>query len=311
MSEYSLARRHNNPPSGASDMADSLDQLLGNGRDVSGTGPSSEAGSRAGSRPVSLGTDMNGPKLELLPENLKRAIRDGRVYPPPDRCDTDSYNENDGLIEKETPTLCDVHRTMPPTFTDLIRINVGGTVFVTQRSTLSRIPNTRLANLSESDPNYNKEDKEWFFDRNPALFNSFLDFYRTGELHFPHMYCGPSIKKELIFWQMDESDISPCCWNKYRLFEQERKIFDHLDQAFESRTLAQYTTDEPDADPPNLTKWERLKKTVYIFMEEPMSSKAAKVSTAHGDRSLAWGLGGRAVVEEFMVCGDPHKGRGR
>ena len=272
--EYVMSQRHKNT-AGADDMADSLDQLLGN-RDSTGTGPSSEPGSRAASRPVSLGTDMNGPRLDL-PENIKRALRDGHMCPTRDRCDTDSCGEREGLIDAEPPTLFDVYRTMPPTLTDLIRINVGGTVFVTQRATLKRIPNTRLANISESDSNYNKLTKEWFFDRNPSLFNSFLDFYRTDQLHFPHTYCGPSIKNELIFWQMDECDISPCCWNKYRLFEQEQKIFEHIDQAFESRTLAQYTT-PCDADMPIPTKWEKIKKKVYIFMEEPMSSRPAKVS---------------------------------
>ena len=80
---------------------------------------------------------------------------------------------------------------------DVIKLNVGGSVFMTTRSTLDHIPNTRLYHLQESDHNYNPVTGEWFFDRNPIVFNYILDFYRTEELHFPHNLCGPSIRKEL------------------------------------------------------------------------------------------------------------------
>lgn len=99
----------------------------------------------------------------------------------------------------------------------LVRINVGGKIFVTTRTTLEKVPDTRLSHLSDMDLNYNKEKREWFFDRNPDLFNNILDFYRCDELHFPHNFCGPSIKKELMYWKIHEGDISPCCWNRYAI----------------------------------------------------------------------------------------------
>lgn len=97
---------------------------------------------------------------------------------------------------------------------NLVRINVGGKLFITTRTTLEKIPDTRLSHLSDLDLNYNRDRKEWFFDRNPDLFNNILDFYRIEELHFPHNFCGPSIKKELLYWKIHEGDISPCCWNR-------------------------------------------------------------------------------------------------
>ncbi len=199
----------------------------------------------------------------------------------------------DFLHDKDGDTSAYTDPGTPPSYdfqvsnleeSDLVKLNVGGTVFVTLRTTLAHIPNTRLSNLQERDPNYNKTTKEWFFDRNPTLFNCILDLYRTEQLHFPHGFCGPSIRKELLYWQIDETFISSCCWNRYREFEQEKKIFDRIERAFESKTLLAYTDSRFDG---NLSKWEKWKKRIYIFMEEPTSSRAASVSTSRST-GLDW-----------------------
>ena len=39
-----------------------------------------------------------------------------------------------------------------------------------------------------------KQKEEYFFDRNPFIFASILDYYRTGQLHVPSHLCGPMIK---------------------------------------------------------------------------------------------------------------------
>ena len=161
---------------------------------------------------------------------------------------------------------------------ELMTLNVGGARFVTTRNTLERVTGTRLSNLHRTDPNYNPTTGEWFFDRNPALFNYILDFYRTDELHFPHNYCGPSIKKELIYWTIDETDISSCCWNRYREFEEENRIFDQIEQAFESRNI-NLARSSYNSDMPNPTTWQIWRQRLYLFLEEPMSSRAAKVSS--------------------------------
>lgn len=163
---------------------------------------------------------------------------------------------------------------------DLVTLNVGGERFVTSRSTLTRFPDSRLSDISEGDLNFNPSTREWFFDRNPVLFNFILDYYRSDELHFPHTYCGPSIKKELLYWKIDESDISPCCWNRYREFEEEKKIFDRIDKAFESKTALANTMAEDSLDH-NSTKLQKLRRKLYIFFEEPMSSRWAQVRNLH------------------------------
>ena len=162
---------------------------------------------------------------------------------------------------------------------EIIRLNVGGERYMTTRCTLEGVPDTRLSNLQEGDPNYNKASNEWFFDRNPQLFNCILDYFRTDELHFPHNFCGPSIKKELMYWRIDESEISPCCWNRYREFEEEKKIFDRIDQAFESKTLKEMASFTSEIVNP--TRWQMWRRKIYVFLEEPMSSKLAQVSLKH------------------------------
>ena len=163
-------------------------------------------------------------------------------------------------------------------FSRLIHINVGGVVFVTGKDTLDGLPNTRLSCLQETDANFNPATGEWFFDRNCFLFNFILDFYRTGELHLPHNVCGPSIRRELMFWQINENYIAPCCWNRYREFDQEKKIFEHIERAFESKTLEESLAASA-SDLSTRTRYQVWKRRIYLLLEEPMSSKAAKVST--------------------------------
>lgn len=78
-----------------------------------------------------------------------------------------------------------------------IRINVGGTVFETWRSTLERIPGTRLALLAvlgESDDTWDKDRKEFFFDRHPGVFSMVIQYYRSEELHTDQNFCGNIIQ---------------------------------------------------------------------------------------------------------------------
>ena len=78
-----------------------------------------------------------------------------------------------------------------------VRINVGGKVFETWRSTLEHIPGTRLALLAvlgDADETWDHAREEFFFDRHPGVFASVLQYYRTEELHTDQNLCGNIIQ---------------------------------------------------------------------------------------------------------------------
>jgi len=76
-------------------------------------------------------------------------------------------------------------------------INVGGVRFETMRSTLKKIPATRLSKLTSNLPNYDSILNEYFFDRHSGAFAQILNYYRTGKLHYPLDVCGPLFEEEL------------------------------------------------------------------------------------------------------------------
>lgn len=97
--------------------------------------------------------------------------------------------------------------------------NVGGRKFECLLSTVQEHPCSVLAHVVESRIQYNLSTKEYFFDRNPAIFNSVLEYLRTGELHIPNTVCGLVAKRELEFWGVDEKEIEPCCWKRYNEYQ--------------------------------------------------------------------------------------------
>ena len=94
---------------------------------------------------------------------------------------------------------------------DIVKIDVGGTIFSTRLSTLKSLPETRLGKLSTSSDEYIKEKDYFYFDRNPDLFQNILDIYRHGDMHVPSYVCGATLKRELKFWQIPLSRIPSCC----------------------------------------------------------------------------------------------------
>lgn len=86
-------------------------------------------------------------------------------------------------------------------------INVGGIRHETYKSTLKKIPATRLSRLTEALVNYNPILNEYFYDRHPGVFAQVLNYYRTGKLHYPVDVCGPLFEEELEFWGLDSNQV--------------------------------------------------------------------------------------------------------
>lgn len=62
---------------------------------------------------------------------------------------------------------------------DRIILNVGGIRYETYKSTLKKIPATRLSRLTEALANYDTVLNEYFFDRHPGVFAQILNYYRS------------------------------------------------------------------------------------------------------------------------------------
>ena len=127
-------------------------------------------------------------------------------------------------LNNNTPKfITDLHekrRTVCSNYVDLnmkkrVTINVGGIRYETYKNTLKLIPESRLANLSETNSDYDPIKREYFFDRHPGAFIAILNFFRTGKLHAPPDVCVNLFSEELNFWGISELSIEPCCWTSF------------------------------------------------------------------------------------------------
>lgn len=68
---------------------------------------------------------------------------------------------------------------------DIVKINVGGRIFVTTRRTMITYPNSLLARIfNGNQPNEYWYNGDIFFDRNPDLFSHILQFLRNKTLNY-------------------------------------------------------------------------------------------------------------------------------
>lgn len=154
---------------------------------------------------------------------------------------------------------------------DTVRINVGGTMFTTRLSTVQKYPDTLLGSISFESDCYSKDDKSFYFDRNPELFNTILDYYRNGCLHLPNHLCGWLWKTELEFWKIPLTDISECCHKTISSYNKRVDVSKMLKAVFSPLNHSEY------ASPSGIGK---LRHRLWLFLDEPESSTWAKVSNS-------------------------------
>jgi hypothetical protein len=131
-----------------------------------------------------------------------------------------SFLYNDAVYSRKATAkesfTCGVSSACQTTYDNSrIVINVGGVRFETYKSTLDLISESRLANLTLTNSDYDPARKEYFFDRDPASFHAILNYFRTGKLHAPNTVCGNLFYDELNYWGIDERSIQACCWTTY------------------------------------------------------------------------------------------------
>ena len=157
-----------------------------------------------------------------------------------------------------------------------VTINVGGEIFITRRSTLRNVPSTLLASLTEDDEHFPDDMQQYYFDRNPFLFQYILDYYRTGRMHLPRHICSTSIKDELKFWGLGDGCISECC-RKYYFDELDEYTTYELIKA-EFYNLPTYSSEEGSVDSRRKeTRFQKFRRKAWVFIDNHESSLMAKV----------------------------------
>ncbi|XP_065126685.1 delayed-rectifier potassium channel regulatory subunit KCNS2-like [Paramisgurnus dabryanus] len=131
----------------------------------------------------------------------------------------------------------------------IICINVGGFRRRLLSTRLSRFPETRLARLLhcrskesilELCDDYDDLEKEFYFDRNPALFPYVLHFYNTGRLHVMGELCIFSFSQEIEYWGINEFFIDSCCSSTYHCRKMEPEETDWDDKSEDGSTASSF-----------------------------------------------------------------------
>jgi len=79
-------------------------------------------------------------------------------------------------------------------------LNVGGKKFETLVETLKKYPNTMLGAMFLSNMAMPDDRGEYFFDRDPKIFEVILNFYRHGKIIMPQNLSPEMVKEELDFF---------------------------------------------------------------------------------------------------------------
>ncbi|CAG2201643.1 unnamed protein product [Mytilus edulis] len=151
---------------------------------------------------------------------------------------------------------------------DKIFLNVGGTVFTAKMSTLRKYPNTLLGSITFESDCYVNEDESFYFDRNPELFNTILDFYRNGCIHLPKHLCGWLWEAELKFWKIPLTEISECCHKTLSSYKKRQDISNMLKAVFSTQHQSECTSTSVIG---------KLCHRLWLFLEKPSSSIWARV----------------------------------
>ena len=165
-------------------------------------------------------------------------------------------------------------------------LNVGGSKFEILRKTLLSVKYGRIwklintfkqHELADLCDDFNTELNEFFFDRDPTLFNYILNYYRTGKLHVSESLCPVDLNNELIYWDLDQPLMDVCCEEK--LYNKEKEV---------DQTLANYVSimkevkiQKAQEKKDKLSKLKRIKSKIWNLVDNSFdknSSSLAKVN---------------------------------
>lgn len=182
-------------------------------------------------------------------------------------------------MSQQDPFVCQDQRKLsvgsiiPDPFSmETLIFNVGGKRFETYAATLDRDCNCLLAKKSFLQAHYRKNTGEYFFDRDPDIFKSILNYMRTKKLHLPTYVCGPSVKHELEFWGLSPEKIEQCCWMNYNDWNTTNDALKRLERDRKVSLQSRDPYSEGTAK-----SWKQWQCDIWRILNRPNSSIGAKI----------------------------------
>ena len=132
---------------------------------------------------------------------------------------------------------------------DIVKINVGGLVYETLQSTLSRFPGL-LGDKARRNRYYMSSRSMMFFDRDRQAFEAILNYYRTGYLIRPPSVPMVIFMEEIMFFELEEkarvqvqedegyNDEPPRELPKNKTLKKIWQLFEYPDTSLSARLLA-------------------------------------------------------------------------
>jgi hypothetical protein len=171
-----------------------------------------------------------------------------------------------------------------------ILLNLRGIKFDILFETLQKIPNNRLDrlrkliesshqnNLTINDEllnvcdDYDLVHNEFYFNRDPLIFNQILNYYATDNLHIDDSNCISLYTNELSYWMIDDVLVDKCCEWKYLSLKHD--IRNEL--AKRQKLLDGYLLTQRKISFNNFF-FPSLRKKLWFMLENPSDSLNARV----------------------------------
>jgi hypothetical protein len=120
-----------------------------------------------------------------------------------------------------------------------IILNARGVKFEVLKDNLKKLPNSRLGKLEKIIDTYIKDNHkldetffpeialngicddydlnlyEFYFDKDPFILNTVLNYYSYGKFHIDQNTCAFYLNEELKYWGLDKHLANDCCFFKF------------------------------------------------------------------------------------------------
>ena len=181
---------------------------------------------------------------------------------------------NERSIFKEVLRLNDNKRVL---------LNVGGSRHEVLLKTLNKLPNSRLDRLIRSTTkeeldtlcdDYNLNKLEFYFDRDPTLFNYILKCYRTGKINIRDNLCPDMLKLELHYWNIENPKMDICCEEK--LLDKQKALDEaSVDYKKIENDVMMKINEEAER---NSSKFNRIKNKIWNMVDNSFDKDSTKLA---------------------------------